>query len=54
MKIIKRIDNIAFEWSEYNQKYQIIQYYPNKNYMAAISPKKSFAKKLWNRRKDEK
>ena len=32
MKIIKRIDNIAFEWSDYNKKYQIIQYYPNDYY----------------------
>jgi hypothetical protein len=32
MKIIKRIDNIAFEWSDFNQKYQIIQFYPNAYY----------------------
>lgn len=32
MKIIKRIDNTAFEWSDYNQKYQIIQFYPNDYY----------------------
>lgn len=32
MKIIKRIDNLAFEWSDLNQKYQIIQFYPNDYY----------------------
>lgn len=32
MKTIKRIDNIAFEWSDFNQKYQIIQFYPNDYY----------------------
>jgi hypothetical protein len=32
MKIIKRIDNLAFEWSDFNQKYQIIQFYPNDYY----------------------